>query len=122
MLQDKEYQYHTPLYQALLEQVVPLRTQFRLEKDVSAKKQMAKQEFDAWHNYLQTRKHHIANLEDQQQQEAQFSEAGHLYKHTIPNHTLKTLKEFLDRFKVSTPIAFMCVGPPNPSSALLLTG
>jgi len=102
-LADKDYQYHTPLYKALLEQVVPLRTSFRLEKDISAKKQMAKQEFDAWNSYLEHRKQEISELTISTEDDSAtpYSEAGHLYSHHIPAGTLQTLKEYFDRFKVS---------------------
>ena len=56
----EDYNYHTPLYKDLLTAVVPLRTQFRKEKDNSARKQIAKTEFDAWNSYLEARKGEIS--------------------------------------------------------------
>jgi hypothetical protein len=41
--------------------VVPLRTSFRKEKDISARKEMAKTEFDAWNSYLEIRKFDVTN-------------------------------------------------------------
>lgn len=56
----EDYDYHTSLYKDLLTAVVPLRTQFRKEKDNSARKQIAKTEFDAWNSYLEARKGEIS--------------------------------------------------------------
>ena len=60
-LADAEYQYHSAAYKDLLTAVVPLRTTFRKEKDLSARKEMAKTEFDAWNNYLEVRKFDVSN-------------------------------------------------------------
>jgi len=60
-LADAEYQYHSAAYKDLLTAVVPLRTTFRKEKDLSARKEMAKTEFDAWNNYLEIRKFDVSN-------------------------------------------------------------
>jgi hypothetical protein len=39
-----------------LTKVVPIRKEFPKTKDVTARKQMAKEEFDAWNDYLELRK------------------------------------------------------------------
>lgn len=48
--------YHNEKYYKLMKKVVPLRTEFTKIKDSEGRKQMAKEEFDAWHNYLLERK------------------------------------------------------------------
>ena len=50
------------LYKQLLETVVPLRHKYRFVKDIESQKQIAKVEYDAWDNYLEQRKAHIADL------------------------------------------------------------
>lgn len=65
--QHKPHQFHTPLYRDLLMNVVPLRRQYRRERDLSARKEMAKQELDFWHGYLTARKEEIAELEVKRQ-------------------------------------------------------
>lgn len=49
-------QYHNPEYAQLLQKVVPLRKEFPKTKDVKARKEMAKEEFDTWYAYHQARK------------------------------------------------------------------
>jgi hypothetical protein len=39
-----------------LKKVVPLRKEFPKTKDVTARKQIAKEEFDAWNGYLEIRR------------------------------------------------------------------
>lgn len=58
-LANPDYQYHTNAYKDLLDKVVPLRESFRKEKDNSARKEMAKSEFDSWNEYLEIRKYDI---------------------------------------------------------------
>jgi hypothetical protein len=36
--------------------LIPIRTEFPKSKDVQARREMAKEEFDAWSNYLEGRK------------------------------------------------------------------
>lgn len=43
-----------------MNQVVPLRTQFRQETSHEGRVQIAQAEFDAWKGYLTLRKEHIA--------------------------------------------------------------
>ena len=62
VLKDEAYEYHTVLYKQLLETVVPLRHKYRFVKDIESQKQIAKVEYDAWDNYLEQRKAHIADL------------------------------------------------------------
>ena len=57
------HEYHNPLYRELLLSVVPLRKAYRKEKDLEARKQMAKEEFDHWHGYLKSRKEEISTLD-----------------------------------------------------------
>jgi len=51
VLADSDYNFHTPHYKSLLEQIIPLRTEFRLTKDILARKEIAKTEYDAWRAY-----------------------------------------------------------------------
>jgi len=48
VLGNTEYSYHTPLYKDLLKAVVPLRKSYRLERDISARKDIATTEYSAW--------------------------------------------------------------------------
>ena len=107
-LKREDYKYHTPLYKDLLTAVVPLRTSFRKEKDNSARKEIAKTEFDAWNLYLEMRKQEISQLKDlksQQEENVEFFEAHNKsqlhYSHDIPSHELAKLREWFDRSKVS---------------------
>lgn len=59
----EKHEYHNQKYKELLTQVMPLRTSFRLVKDTSARKEIAKQEFDLWNGYLEGRKSEVAELE-----------------------------------------------------------
>lgn len=52
----KATEVHCPEYKDLLGKVVPLRQDFRKTKDVSARKQIALEEFTAWNGYLELRK------------------------------------------------------------------
>ena len=52
----KAEQHHNNEYAALLKKLVPIRAEFPKSKDVTARKQMAKEEFDAWYGYLEARK------------------------------------------------------------------
>lgn len=58
-IQGRATQHHNPDYAALLNKVVPLRKEFPKTKDVSARKQIAKEEFDAWNQYLEVRKEQL---------------------------------------------------------------
>jgi hypothetical protein len=46
---------------------VPLRSEFRATKDVLARKEMAKAEFDAWNHYLEHRKFDITQLKNKKE-------------------------------------------------------
>ena len=52
--------YPHELHKNLMNTVVPLRAEFRKESTVEGRKQIAQTEFDAWKNYLVTRKEQIA--------------------------------------------------------------
>jgi hypothetical protein len=58
-LQLKEYfgkqeegKYHNPRYEDLMKKLVVYRKEFPLTKDITARKQLAKEEFDLWYKYL----------------------------------------------------------------------
>jgi hypothetical protein len=61
-LENPDYIYHNSAYKNLLQSVVPLRKEFRLTQDISARKQIAKLEYDSWNQYLQQRKFDITQL------------------------------------------------------------
>jgi hypothetical protein len=105
---DNDYVYHNAAYKDLLETVVPLRSAFRLEKDVQARKEMAKVEFDAWNSYLEVRKYDITQLKTLKEEfeaDIELNEEHHEshrhYNHVIPEPELTKLREFFDRSKVS---------------------
>lgn len=104
----ENHQWHTPLYKDLLTNVVPLRHQFRLIKDVDVRKEMASQEFGYWNTYLETRKDEIANLpkfksdlEANVDYQFDHNDAKLEFSHQISDTDMAQLKEFFDRFKVS---------------------
>jgi len=51
--------YHNEQYEQLLQKVVPLRGQFRNTTDANARREMAKEELDAWNGYVNFRKQQI---------------------------------------------------------------
>ena len=118
-LANQEYQYHTSAYKDLLTKVVPLRTEFRKLKDLSARKEMAKSEFDAWNQYLEIRKYDItqlksikANLDSDIDFSEAHAETSLHYDHEIPEPQLYKLREFFDRSKVSLMKSlYFCLGP-----------
>lgn len=100
------HQFHTPLYRDLLMNVVPLRRQYRRERDLEARKEMAKQELDFWHGYLVARKEEIAGLELKRKEledNIDATEEHHdsllHYRHSVDQADLGLLKDFFDRFK-----------------------
>ena len=121
VLKDNNYQYHTPLYKDLLTAVVPLRREFRMTKDIEARKQMAKTEFDAWNNYqtLRSQDVNVKKTEDEVLNEDWKDSKTH-FDHDIKPHEMRLLKEFFDRFKVSTFLflvhLFYYLGPSHPQS------
>ena len=56
----KGHEFHTPLYEDLLKKVVPLRGEYRKIGDIEGRKQMAKEELDAWTTYQEMRKEEIS--------------------------------------------------------------
>ncbi len=48
--------YHNQKYNDLLKKLVVYRNEFPKIKEIEGRKQIAKEEFDAWHEYLQSRK------------------------------------------------------------------
>ena len=102
-LNDSSHVYHTDHYKSLLQTVVPLRKSFRAEKDYSVRKQIAKSEFDAWNTYLTQRKQDMVETktEDQKTDEEWRTSRSH-FSSSIDNKEFGLLKEFFDRFKVSS--------------------
>lgn len=74
--------YHNAEYQTLLGKLVPLRKEFPRTKEVGARKEMAKEEFNLWHGYLEARKEVLPNPD-----------------YHIDDKDLSQLKETFDRFK-----------------------
>ena len=64
VLQKPDYQYHNPLYKDLLASVIPLRSAYREENDLGARKEMAGEELSSWTSYLESRKEEISKLEE----------------------------------------------------------
>jgi len=104
-----------------------MRANFRKEKDVSARKEMAKSEFDAWNSYLEIRKFDVTNqknikaaMEADIDSVEQLKESALHYDHEIPEPELRKLKEFFDRSKVSRFLMFILfIGPQNPEAGRL---
>ena len=67
----------------MMAKVLPIRKEFPKSKDFTARKQMAKEEFDAWNAYLEGRKEELKSNTDFQ----------------IDQKDLSLLKENFDRFK-----------------------
>ena len=76
--------YHNGRYNDLLKTVMPLRREFPKVKDMDARKQMAKAEFDAWYKYLQERKQDLPKPD-----------------YEMDPKDLSQVKENFDRFKVT---------------------
>ncbi|CDW79293.1 UNKNOWN [Stylonychia lemnae] len=74
--------YHNQRYNDLLKKVVNYRVEFQKMKDSSARKELAKEEFDAWMNYLNGRKQDMP-----------------MPDYDINQKDLSLLKENFDRFK-----------------------
>jgi hypothetical protein len=64
--------------------ILPLRKDFAKSRELSARKQIAKAEFDAWFAYLQSRKDDLPKPD-----------------YEIDEKELSMLKENFDRFKVT---------------------
>jgi hypothetical protein len=78
----KAKDYHNPEYAALMSSLLPIRKEFPRSKDVQARKQMAKEEFDLWNGYLETRKAVLPSPD-----------------YHIEEKDLSLLRENFDRFK-----------------------
>ena len=74
--------HHNSEYTSLLSKVMPIRKEFPKTKDITARKQMAKEEYDAWSSYLEVRKLALPNPE-----------------FVIDEKDLSLLRENFDRFK-----------------------
>lgn len=83
LVKEEQSKYHNEKYAALVKKVVPLRTAFGKCSDKQAKKEMAKEEFDAWFGYLESRKEELPETE-----------------YVIDEQDYGLLKENFDRFKV----------------------
>lgn len=78
----KTNEYHCAEYATLMGKLLPIRKEFPKTKDFLARKQMAKEEFDAWHAYLESRKLVLPKPEFE-----------------IDEKNLSLLRENFDRFK-----------------------
>jgi len=81
-LSGKAKDYHNPEYGVLIGKLLPLRREFPKTKEVAARKQMAKEEFDLWTGYLETRKQALPDPD-----------------YRIEDKDLSLLRENFDRFK-----------------------
>lgn len=104
----EKHEYHNQQYKELLTKVFPLRTSFRLVKDTSARKEIAKEEFDLWNGYLEGRKSEIAEMEHKHQIKEldidhleTLKETATHFNYKIHDHDKIKMEEFFDRFKVS---------------------
>ena len=70
-LEGRASTYHNKWYEELIKQIVPIRRAFRLEKDISARKEMAREEVSAWNTYVEARKQQI---KDEDMKEFQIEE------------------------------------------------
>jgi len=78
----KAKEYHNPEYGAMMCSLLRIRKEFPRCKDVQARKQMAKEEFDLWHGYLEARKAVLPSPD-----------------YHIEDKDLSLLRENFDRFK-----------------------
>jgi len=74
--------YHNQRYNDLLKKVVNFRAEYHKIKDLSARKELAKEEFDAWNGYLEGRKQDLP-----------------MPDYDIEPKHLSYIKENFDRFK-----------------------
>jgi len=100
------HEYHNPLYRDLLMSVVPLRKAYRQEKDLEARKQMAKEEFDHWHGYLKSRKEEISTLDEAREEienavdnEPALRETHHAFRHSLQEPDRRLLRAWFDKYK-----------------------
>jgi hypothetical protein len=75
--------YHNEKYNDLMKKLVQYRTEFPKIKDVEGRKQIAKEEFDAWFGYLEARREDMPKPE-----------------YEIDSKNLGLLRDNFDRFKV----------------------
>lgn len=84
-----------------MKKLVLIRKEFPKTKDVQARKQMAKEEFDAWFEYLQSRKEDLPKSDFE-----------------IDEKNLSLIKENFDRFKVTKKLLVTHnIGQKNPQSS-----
>ena len=81
-IQGKAAEHHNPEYTSLLSKVLPIRKEFPKTKDITARKQMAKEEYDAWVTYQEARMQTLPTPE-----------------FVIDEKDLSLLRENFDRFK-----------------------
>jgi len=58
-LEFDQNKYHNSLYNDLMKKLIPIRREFPRSKETETRKEMAKEEFDAWYNYLEQRKNEL---------------------------------------------------------------
>ena len=78
----KAKEYHSENYAILMKKITPLRKEFPKSKDQEARKQMAKEEFTAWTNYLEERRSALPKPD-----------------YEIDQKDFSLIKEHFDRFK-----------------------
>jgi len=91
--------YHNPLYNDLMKKLVQIRAEFPKTKDVQARKEMAKEEFDAWVGYLDGRRNELPKPDFH-----------------IDEKDQSLLKENFDRFKVRIAYLLNFLKGPQDSS------
>lgn len=87
----KAKEYHSENYAILMKKITPLRKEFPKSKDQEARKQMAKEEFTAWTNYLEERRSALPKPD-----------------YEIDQKDFSLIKEHFDRFKDRKTHAIKC--------------
>ena len=82
-LEFDQNKYHNALYNDLMKKLLPLRVEFPEAKDSESRKEMAKEEFDAWQQYIKQRKSELPQPD-----------------FAIEPKDFSLIKENFDRFKV----------------------
>lgn len=78
--------------------------------DISARKEMATTEFNAWDAYLSQRKADCYNKKTEDEvMDEDFRDGSDHFDHFIKPHDLAKVREFFDRFKVSKRLTLFCL-------------
>ena len=104
-------EYHNARYNDLMKSIIPIRKEFPKTKDIEARKEMAKQEFQSWNTYLQERKQDLPkpDFEIDQKEFSMIKENFDRFKdrktHRVKSEEMVDLHyDFAKKFKFRVPL------------------